>query len=153
MLYRGQSISAIPNIQILVIPHGELDIVIKAKAILDYDDHDKLNPRPVPPTLTKARTGEKSEDYNDKKYVEQLDTWAKRRLAWITIKSLEDSEIIWETIVLTDHTTWENYIPELKGAGFTPQEVGRILDLVGTVNSLDQKNIDDATSRFLAGQE
>ena len=152
MLYAGQSFTK-PNEEILVIPRSDRDIILRAKAILNYDEHDKLNPRPEPPSIT-MKGGKQVSDITDKKYQDALDLWARRRTAWMIIKSLEaTTELLWETVQFNDASTWENYLSELEKAFFNPQEIARIIDLCSQVNSLNQKRIDEATELFLAGQK
>lgn len=151
MLYAGKKIET-PNIEIVVIPRVNGNIVIKAKAVLDYTEHDALNPRPEPRKLT--RPGQTPIDELDSpKYQALLNDWGRKKMDWMIIQSLKATEeLAWETVNDNDSETWSNYQKELEEACFTPQEIMRIVDCVLVANGLNQTKIDEATKLFLAGQ-
>ena len=140
-----------PREEVLVIPRqGSDDIVFTAKAVLDYGDFDKLFPKPTAPVIMKPG-GIKSLDVTDKKYLEKINAWAESRMHWMVLNSLTATEgLEWETVDLVNPKTWANYAEELKKAGFSDGEQARIVNLVVSVNGLDQDKIDEATNRFLA---
>lgn len=141
-----------PNIEVVVIPRQNGDIVFKAQAVLDYEECDKLNPRPQPPKRL-MRGGGVQENIDDPTYKKNTDTWAIRKFYYMFIKSLEATEgLEWETIKMDDPSTWENYKEEMKDSGFSPGEIGAIEGAVSDACGLNQSKIDEATKRFLAGQ-
>lgn len=142
-----------PNVEVKVFPRSEGDIVIKAQAVLDESEFYELCPPPSPPIITKP-DGTKRLDIEDEKYNNELRKWSSRKSGWITIKSLEATEgLEWESIDIGDPETWENVTQELKEAGFSTAERNVIHDIISVANGLDQKKIEEATARFLAGQE
>ncbi len=58
----------------------------------------------------------------------------------------------WESVNPSDPKTWGGYENELVDAGFSIPEISRVIDCVFDANGLNQKKIDEATKRFLAGQ-
>jgi len=152
MLLHGKKLDG-PKEEILVIPRQGGDLVFKAKAILDYGNFDKLCPRPTPPQIVKPG-GAKTTDPTDIDYLRKLDEWAQQKTHWMILQSLSATEeLTWETIDLVNPNTWANYETELRQAGFSEAEGGRIISLVISANGLDQDKIDEATNRFLAAQE
>lgn len=141
-----------PNIEVVVIPRQSGNLVFKAQAVLNYDDHDKLNPSPAPPRKL-LPGGIVQENVEDPAYLKAIDAWATRKFYWMFIKSLDATEgLEWETVKLDDPSTWENYKTEMQDAGLSPGEVARIEMCVTDACGLNQSKIDEATKRFLAGQ-
>lgn len=141
-----------PNEEVIVIPRSYGDIVFMAKAILDYDDFDKLCPTPQPPQIMKPG-GETSYNTEDPDYTKRLNEWAQSKTDYMILTSLRDTDgLEWDTIDYSDPETWKNYKTELTSSGFTPIEISRIINSVLTACSLNQDKIDEATKRFLAGR-
>jgi hypothetical protein len=138
------------NEQILVLPRLEQPLVIKAAALLSYEEFDALVPRPTAPVrLTKNGKEPHTDSPDFKSSVEQF---GKQRWAFIVLKSLEPSEIEWDEVVLGDPSTWCKWPEELKKAGLSDTEIGRVSTLVMEVNSLDESKLEEARKLFLAGQ-
>jgi hypothetical protein len=151
MKLNGKALSG-PAVEIVVIPRQDGDLVFKAQAVLDYDDHDKINPQPKPPVVIRPG-GVESVDMEDKKYNEKLDTWARQKFYWMFLKSLAATDgLEWETVDMSDPLTWELYKEEMQTGGLAPAEVQRIELCVTNACGLNQSKIDEATNRFLAGQ-
>lgn len=145
-----------PNEEICVIPrtiNGEqVDIVFKAKAVLDYTDFEKMCPVPNPPEMI-LPGGERKLDIQDKDYRKRLNEYAQKKTAWMFIKSLEDTEgLEWETVDAGNPETWLEYNKELKSGGFSDMEILKIYQTVTSACGLNQDKIDEAQKRFLAGQ-
>jgi hypothetical protein len=68
------------------------------------------------------------------------------------LRSLEPSNIEWETVDIDDPGTWLNWDVELKAAGISDVEGQRIINLVMAANSLDEKKVEEARQAFLLGQ-
>jgi hypothetical protein len=150
MKIHGKKISA--NIEVVVIPRQDGDIVFQAQAVLDYSDFEKLNPRPVPPEIMRPG-GVKALDVEDKVFNEKIFEWAQQKTSWMVLKSLQATPgLEWETVNLSDPSTWANYAKEMTESGLTPAEIARVVDCVTTACGLNQKKIDEATQRFLAGR-
>jgi hypothetical protein len=70
------------------------------------------------------------------------------------LKSLSATEgLEWEQVDMSKPETWHNYGDELVSSGFSPAEIFAITEAVMTACGLNQKKIDEATERFLAGQQ
>jgi hypothetical protein len=136
--------------EVIVIPKGENEIVFKAMPVLSYDDFEKLCPVPRPPEKI-MKGGEKVLMFEDKDYNVLLNEWAEKKNAWTVITSLQATEgLEWETVIIGDPTTWENYLSELRKS-FTDTEINLITNITYVACGLNQKKIDEATKRFLAG--
>ena len=140
------------NIEVVVIPRNDGNLVFKAQAVLNYDDFEKLNPLPQAPEIIRPG-GVKARDVEDKSYNEKLNQWAQQKTHWMVLKSLEATPgLEWETVNLSDPSTWVNYQQEMIDSGLAPAEIGRIVDCVTLACGLNQRKIDEATQRFLAGE-
>jgi hypothetical protein len=141
-----------PNESLLVLPRGDDMIPFRARAILDFTEFNELCPEPKPPMKT-VKGGKRVEDREDPNYQVSVTEHERRKLAWVAIKSLEPSEIEWETVDMQKPGTWVNYQEELKGAGFSPIEINRITDLILEVNCLDESKLKWAREVFVQGQQ
>lgn len=152
MKFKGKKLTT-PNIEIIAIPrsNGE-DIILKAAAVLDMDDFDKIYPQPVPPKVT-VRGGQVIDDVEDKRFLRDVNLRETRRTTWIILQSLKASDIEWETVKLNDPSTWDNYKTELKESGFSVIEVNRIIAGVFAANCLSEDRVEEARKRFLAEQQ
>ena len=129
MRYAGQTIKV--ESEIIVIPKGNKNYVFKAYPILDYDDFNKLFPRPEPPTITEPGKPSR-QNTEDKNYNIEMDEWAGKRIDWMLLTSLKATEELeWDTVDLSDPKTWGNYRDELAEV-FTPAEISAIIDMVTT---------------------
>lgn len=142
-----------PAEEIKVIPYDGKDVVFKARVVLnkDYEDFDKLCPRPEAPEIIK-KGGERIKDVNDKEFNKALDIWAVRRVDYMILKSLEPSEIKWETVDMSKPETWEGFRQELENI-FGEVVTRTIVGLAYSACGLNQTKIEEATKRFLAGRE
>lgn len=141
------------NIEVLVIPRQSGDIVFKAQCVRDDESLSKLNPAPSPPVRL-LPGGVKQENVEDPKFKERLNAWAERKFYWMVVNSLKVTEgLEWETVEFDNPETWGNYRTELEEAGFADGEIARIELLVSNACGLNQTKIDEATERFLAGQQ
>ena len=137
------------NEAILVLPRSDEDIVIKARAIPDYDDFDKLVPEPKMPVYVT-----KDGPQNDESNVDYVASCARReqlRIAYIYIKSLEPSQIEWDTVKIDMPSTWMNFRQDFQKAGLSPIEINRIWGTVSDANCLSEDKLVEARARFLAG--
>lgn len=140
-----------PSVEVVVIPRNGKEFVFKAAAVLDYEAFLALCPPPMPPEIVKPG-GARSRDVEDKDYKDAVDLWATHKINWTFIQSLKATEgLEWDTISASDPSTWGNINTELLGAGFTPGEINRIFECVTIACGLNQRKIDEATKRFLAG--
>lgn len=139
-----------PNIEIIVIPRGSgEDIIFKARAILDMEPFEKMCPTPVPP-MKRVKSGEQIPNLNDAAYLTSLQNMSTKRLAWMVLVSLQATEgLEWETVDLSDHSTWGLFRKEMRDSGFSDMEINRIIACVISVNALNDDKIEAARERFL----
>ncbi len=150
----GQHVKG-PNVEVLVLPRQDYDIVLTTQAILDQTTFDELCPRPKPPKFMKAGTTEWTEDLTDVEWQKQIARHSQQRTAWIMIESLKATpkEILeWERVRSDDPESWLLWQDELKEAFFTNSEIISIMNAVWAANGLNQERLDEARNRFLAGQ-
>jgi len=139
-----------PAIEIVPIIRGEEEIILKAQAVLDYEDFHTVCPRPTPPEKM-FPGGRKEVNVNDKKYIEDINGYSNKKYTWMVLKSLEATEgLEWETVDMSKPDTWDNYNKELTDSGFTEAEVVRILMAVTNAQGLNSDKIEEARKRFLA---
>lgn len=138
-----------PNVEEIIIPRGDSELVFQAQAILDWDEFEALCPKPTPGKVIN-RKGQKVEDLKSKTYQTAMQEWAERRVAFMVVKGLEATEgLEWDTVDLSKVNTWLNYKTELKNAGFTEAEQVRLLNGVLAANGLDESKVEAARQRFL----
>ena len=142
-----------PNRVTLVLPReGQEDIIIIAQAIVDMSTFDEYVKLPLPPSITKAG-GLVESNFADKGYQDQLNAYNIKKLSFIVLKSLEPSNIEWETVDIENPSTWDGYIDEMKSAGFSDVEINRIGNICMEANALDEAKLDAARQSFLRGQQ
>lgn len=141
----------LPSEEVLVIPRGDQVIVFKARGLNDWDEFNKLCPEPkAPGKLTKDGW---QPNPDDKGYVSVMAEYGKRKMAFLVVKSLEPSEIEWETVRIDHAGTWANWETDLKNAGLTSVECQRVVTLVLEANCLDEAKLEKARKVFLLGPQ
>jgi hypothetical protein len=140
----------LPPEAVLVLPRGETSIVLKARGLPDMDEFYKLCPEPVPPV--KVTKSGREPDLGNQGYVQQVAQHNKQRWGYIVVKSLEPSEIEWDSVKIDDPASWTNWDADLKSGGFTTTERNRVFALCLEANSLDERKIQQAREVFLAGR-
>lgn len=144
-----------PNIETLVLPRADFDIVISAQAILNTDTFDALCPRPRPPKIHRPGQTDFEELPSDPSYLKILENWAKKRTAWTVLESLRATPttvLEWETTKYDMPETWAGWQDELRAAFFTESELIAIMNVVWAANGMNQQRLDEARNRFLAGE-
>jgi hypothetical protein len=135
---------------LLVLPRGDTQLVFRARGLKDMSEFSTICPAPKPPgKLTKDGF---IPNTNDPSYQQLLTMWGTKRLGYMAVKSLEPSEITWDTVDIANPATWGNWESDLKNAGLNQFEVNRVTGLVLEANSLDDDKIERARRLFLAGQ-
>ena len=151
MRIKGKKIEG-PNTDFIVFPRPDGDVVFKVQAVLDMEPFDKLCPRPKPPVMLRPG-GIRSEDVENPRHKAAIQEWVERRGYFIALQSLRATEDLeWDTVDYSKPETWKDYQTELKSAGFSEFEVGRLINKVLEVNGLDEDKMEQARSRFLAMQ-
>jgi len=136
--------------EVLVLPRISGDIVIRAQAVTDMSAFEALCPAPVAPGI-RTRDGFKP-NLKDENYIALATHHAEQRLAFMVIKSIEPSQIEWETVKLEDPATWTNWSKELKAHGLSDVECNRVVMCVMQANALDEEKLRLAREVFLRGQ-
>lgn len=150
MKIAGKEISG-PAEEILVLPRLDGDIIIRCKAVLDMVQFENQCPTPkAKPILVAGGFKPNEKDPSFKLAVAQH---AQMRFSYIALKSLEPSEIEWQTVNMDDPTTWANWEKELLTSGFSPIEINRVTMCVMQANSLDEDKLEAARASFLRGME
>jgi hypothetical protein len=139
-----------PNEVLLVLPREEDDIIIKARAVLDMDTFEEMCPEPKPPSVRKKTGIEPNPD--DPGFKQQMANYNEKRLAFIVVKSLEPSNIEWDTVDPDDIGTLENWTDDFRNAGLATVEINRIIQVVMEANALDESKLEAARQVFLRGQ-
>ena len=89
---------------LLVLPRGESQIVFRAKGLKDMSEFTAICPLPKPPgKLTKDGF---IPNNNDPTYQQVLTQWSTKRLGFMVIKTLEPTEIEWDTVDIANPATW-----------------------------------------------
>ena len=121
-----------------------------AMKVLEVDDFDKLCPMPMPREVMKPG-GVKTYDVEETAYKEAIQEWAANKTHYMYLKSIAATDDLeWETVDMSDSSTWGNYNEELMEAGLTEAERLKLLQVYSEVQGLDQTKIDAATKNFLA---
>lgn len=140
-----------PSEDFIVLPMGNGDMTIRARASADPAQFTKVVPEPTPPTVMRPG-GVKSVDITDRDYLKLLGDRNALYGSWVILESLKATEgLEWETVKEGDPTTWSNVEQELKEA-FGFQGFNRIIDLINQVNLIDDQKIHEAKARFLASK-
>lgn len=152
MKFHGQTV-ANTNVEYVVIPRGEHNIVFIAKPVVNLDEFTKIYKEPQPPQISfPDGTGKPPEnDYKDSGYLERLTDFFESRYFWMFLTSLKDSPgIEWDTVDMMKPNTYKNCEKELRDAQFLPAEINKINAAVAAVNALDDRQLDEARKSFLA---
>jgi hypothetical protein len=149
MKIRGKEVKGVSE-EVLVLPRLDGNIVFKAKAVTDMELFQKMCPLPKAPSMLVA--GGFQSNTADPNYLKMIQRHSELRMGYIMIKSLEPSEIEWDTVVLDQPQSWLNWREDLSKAGFTEVEIERITVCVLQANCLDESKLARAREDFLAGQ-
>lgn len=148
----GVDPSTLSTEEILVLPRGDKEIVFRAVGVPDYEPFNKLCPEPKPPGIYKPKEGWVPNE-DDPSYKDMMETYGRKRLAWLIISSLEPSDIEWDEVSLNNPSTWMQWEQELKTAGLNQVECNRVQNLVFQANCLDENKLIQARESFLVGQQ
>jgi hypothetical protein len=151
MKINGLSIAP-PKPQYIVFPHGESEIVFLIQGVFSFDEFDKLAPEPQPPSIMYPG-GKTDKDFNDKKYIEALETRDKQRITWMYLKALEPSDLEYEKVKIEDPDTYKHFEEEFDIAGIAPGYVRFIKEAIINLSGFNHEMVTEATQRFLAGLE
>jgi len=139
-----------PNESILVLPRPDGDLIIKARSADINDEFDARFPLPIAP-LIQTKDGNHY-DYKDPDYKRACKIRDGRRFSFLVLRSLEPSNIEWDTVDMESPNTWSNWTEDMKNAGMSEVEVQRVINTVLAANALDEEKIQQALDSFLRGQ-
>lgn len=153
MKIKGQKLEKL-NIEIIAIPRANGDdIIFKAQAVLDRAQFEALCPDPTPPSIMRKGDTVGKPDYTNADYIKKVEQQNEFFFDWLFLTSIAATpDLEWETIIMTEPSTWSKYRDELKESKFTDIEIGRIITGVSRANSLDEKRVEEARQRFIAGE-
>jgi len=152
MKINGKKIDG-PSLDYVVFPRPEGDIVFTISCVLDYEPFTKLCPLPEPPKIQHRGSTEWIPNFEDDKYIESIRHFSEKRTHWMVLISLSATpNLEWETVDMMDSSTWGNYVDELTQGGFTDAQVAKIINSVSAINGLNERMMEDAKKRFLAGK-
>lgn len=152
MKVRGRVVDG-PKKVLLVLPRDDGDIPFQFVAVVDDSEFEKIIPEPEPPVTFNVKAQQNIKNYGDPGYKAKHLARIKLKNAWIFLKSIESSDIEWDTVKMDDPSTWENWQSDLKASGFSINEVNTIFDHFALANMVNEKMLDDARMRFLASGE
>ncbi len=145
----GVDPKTLPVEEVLVLPRGDQRIVFRATGVGSMEAFNKYCPEPVPPKKL-TRDGAVA-DTDEPGYKAAVEGFQRRRMAYIVVHSLTPSQIEWDTVQLDNPSTWANWEADLKSAGLSDVECGRVLSLVLEANCLDEAKLKKARDLFLRG--
>jgi len=138
-----------PTEEVLVLPRLGDNIVIRCQAVLDMEPFVAMCPEPKAKALLVAGGWKKND--KDPGYLEQCEEHSTMRFAYIAIKSLEPSNIEWDTVVEDKPSTWSLWDSELRDAGLSSIEINRVIMCIMSANCLDESKLEKARESFLLG--
>jgi len=155
MIYKGKKLSG-PRQIVVPIIRGEEEggtIFLQLRAVLEVDKFKEVCPEPQAPYM--LRPGNKKViDFENPRYKSQMESWWKKRGAWIHIMALAATpDLVWEQVKLDDPDTFELWEKEMQESGFSTFEVQRIIAGVADVNGLNESLIEEARQSILKSQE
>jgi len=139
-----------PVDEYLVLSRGTNKLVFIAKSLKDWKEFNESCPRPQAPVRF-TKDG-KVEETDNKSYQDVLKIYFDRHLAYMVIRSLEPSNIEWDTVDPANPKTWLNWLNDFKNAGLTETECNHVINFVSDVNTLSEKKLKESRESFLLGQ-
>jgi hypothetical protein len=150
MKINGQELNG-PNVEVVVLPRGDgNNIVLHCRALPDFEEFEVLCPSPKAPMMLVKN--QQVPDFKDKTYREIMERRDEQRIAFMVLKSLEETNIEWDTVDMDDPATWTNYVKDFKAAGLNEVEINRIVVGVMQANALDERKLEQARAVFQLGQ-
>ncbi len=139
----------LPNEEVLVLPRGDKAIIFRAQGLPDMDDFHNMVPEPKMPGRLLPTGFEPNP--SDPGYQSVLAEYNKRRMSYLVVKSLEPSNIEWDTVKIDSPGTWSNWEKDLKDGGLTQVECNLVFSLAFSANQLDEAKLKKARDAFLLG--
>lgn len=141
------------NEEVVVLPRPEgKDIVFRARAVLSYDDFNKMVPSPIPPTAIDPE-GKKFLNIEDLEYKAAQVKRFRQENAWMLLKSLEATPgLTWEVVNMQQPDTWLKWHEELKESNLSAAEIELVFRAVWDANCLNNDKVKAARDRFLSSR-
>lgn len=136
----------------LVFPRGEGELVFIALAVENFDEFNKLCPEPDPKQFGRLGPQGWEVDDDSPQYRDLMKQHGRQKWAYMFIKTLEPSNIEWETVNVNQPQTWKNFEKELRSV-LGHVEYGTLVNLVEEANMMGSDHIEVARKRFLLKQE
>lgn len=153
MKINGKKLSE-TNRETVVLPRPNGDLVFVAAAVLNTDEFDALVPEPKPPFIRRPGKEEAEPDFSDKEYRMKIVKRMQSQTIWLIIKSLGATpNLEWESVDPLKPETWDKLDEEFTASGINNVERGLIYSAVMRANSLDEKYLEKAKTRFFASQQ
>jgi len=144
----GVDPTTLPVDEVLVLPRGDQQVVFVARGVANWEDFLKMCPEPVMPVKL---TPQGPVDHETDDYKSAKKEWDRRQEAYMYVKSLEPSNIEWDTVIKDVPGTWVNWREDLINGKFTWREVQLIQQLVHDANQLNEAKLEKARELFLRG--
>lgn len=148
MKFNGTRISAPKPVTVKFYrEEGELEFV--CKAILDFEDFEKLVPEPEPPVFvpTGPNAGVRRKDYNNPAYLEAKNKRNKLKARYVFLYSIKDTpNLEFEHLDPLDPDTWDKIEEEF--SSFTPQEVSKLYEAVNSAQMPNGETEEEAMQSF-----
>lgn len=138
---------------LLVLDREDGQLVFRAKPVPveAWDFFNKACPEPPMPMVLKK--GEKIGNPDDETYKLQMAQMRSKRIAYLCLKSLEPSNIEWDTVNMDQPDTYLNFEDDLRASGMVEMEIQKVIGLCVGANSLDEEKLKAARESFLRGQQ
>jgi hypothetical protein len=143
-----------PSITIIPIIKGDQEIIFQAACVTDYSEFEALVKKPEPPMRTVRGEKVATPNFESQDYQKAILDYGTKQTNWMMLKSLEATDgLDWETIDMSNPSTWENFEKELKSSGFNDFQIIQIIRGITEANGLSEDRINEARKRFLAMQQ
>lgn len=126
-------------------PNAE-PLVLLFQGVESYADFDAICPPPQAPGLFYVGKGYVP-DLEDTNYLELKKLRAVQRWRYMVIKTLEPSNIEWDTVDINNPATWCNVKTELAKA-LGENDAGRVFIKVDEANGFSKEALDEARASF-----
>lgn len=129
----------------------EVFLTFYARPVWDFDEFRALVPKPENSYGAYVKGGWQTDD-NHPAYLDELNQYVKLRSWYITLKSLEPSQIEWEKVRPNDPKTWKHIDDEISGL-LSVFEAIELRNLVNEANALDDSKLEENRQTFFRQRE
>lgn len=148
MKWQGEQIYVPNETDVKITRRDGTTLEFKFQAVEDMNAFEKLYPQPSPPWI-KNNKGQVKYQHDDPKHQEAMTDWARKRMLWLILKSMEATkDLEWESVDINDPDTYDLFEDELKEAGLNQVEVNKLSMAALEANSLTDAMIENAQQDF-----